>query len=122
MSLLCLVVPLFILQEFRGVCGVADDLNIFAVLGRADPWTVEDEAFQEDVTGPLSQRRSGFPIAIQHDCVLRPNECGGPLVDLDGNVVGINIARADRVSSLALTAGIVQQRIEEMKLGRLANK
>jgi serine protease Do len=99
-----------------------NDLNIFAVLGRADTLMSEDMAFQEDVTGPLSQRRSGFPLAIQHDCVLRPNQCGGPLVDLDGNIVGINIARADRVSSLALTAGVVQQRIEEMKLGRLANK
>ena len=98
------------------------DLNIVAVLGRrADAWMAEDMVFQEDITGPLSQRRSGFPSAIQHDCVLRPNQCGGPLVDLDGNIVGINIARADRVSSLALTASVVQQRIEELKSGRLAN-
>ena len=98
------------------------DLSIVATLGRRDDtWMSEDMVFQEDITGPLSQRRSGFPLAIQHDCVLRPNQCGGPLVDLDGNIVGINIARADRVSSLALTASYVKQRIEELKSGRLAN-
>lgn len=92
------------------------DLKVVAVLGRrADVWMDEDMIFSEDITGPLSQRRSGFPSAIQHDCVLRPNQCGGPLVDLDGNIVGINIARADRVSSLALTASVVQQRIEELR-------
>ncbi len=96
------------------------ELPIVAVLGRrADTWMGEDMAFQEEITGPLSQRRSGFSSAIQHDCVLRPNQCGGPLVDLDGNVVGINIARSDRVSSLALTAEFVQQRIQALKSGRL---
>ena len=46
-----------------------------------------------EMGGPLSERRNGFPMILQHDTVLRPSDCGGPLVDLDGKVIGINIAR-----------------------------
>ncbi|MBR6436161.1 MAG: trypsin-like peptidase domain-containing protein, partial [Thermoguttaceae bacterium] len=50
----------------------------------------------------MSKRRSGYESVIQHDSVIRPEECGGPLVNLDGKVVGINIARAGRVETYAL--------------------
>ena len=50
----------------------------------------------------MSKRRSGYDKVIQHDSVIRPEECGGPLVNLDGKVVGINIARAGRVETYAL--------------------
>ncbi len=50
----------------------------------------------------LSKRRSGYDRVIQHDSVIRPEECGGPLVNLDGIVVGLNIARAGRVETYAL--------------------
>jgi serine protease Do len=52
----------------------------------------------------VSGRRDDFPLVFQHDSPLLPEHCGGPLVDLDGNVIGINIARASRVSSFALAA------------------
>lgn len=74
---------------------------------RFDIFMGQEPGLQEEITGPLSVRRSGFASAIQHDCLLRPNQCGGPLVDLDGNVIGINIARSDRVSSLALSADVI---------------
>ena len=54
--------------------------------------------------GELSTRRAGFPAVLQHDTVLRPDQCGGPIVDLEGNTVGINIARAGRVNSYAIPA------------------
>jgi S1-C subfamily serine protease len=41
----------------------------------------------------LSDVRIGFTEVIQHDSILRPNQCGGPLVNLDGEVVGINTAK-----------------------------
>ena len=50
----------------------------------------------------MSKRRSGYDKVIQHDSVIRPEECGGPLVNLDGKVIGINIARAGRVETYAL--------------------
>jgi serine protease Do len=77
------------------------------------------ETFQEDIGGRLSKRRTGFPLALQHDTVLQPNQCGGPLVDLDGNVVGINIARASRVASYALPAAVVKPVLEKLKSGEL---
>lgn len=63
---------------------------------------------QKSLGRELSRRNAGFPTAFQHDAALRPNECGGPLVDLDGKAVGINIASADRVSTLALPASAIQ--------------
>ena len=52
----------------------------------------------------VSDRSGGFPRALQHDSVLRPSDCGGPLVNLDGKAIGINIASADRVASFAIPA------------------
>ena len=72
--------------------------------------------------GPLSDRRGGFEAALQHDTVLLPSQCGGPLVDLDGKAVGINVARAGRVESYAIAAAAVQPLLEELKSGKLAPK
>jgi serine protease Do len=77
------------------------------------------ETFQEEIGGRLSKRRTGFPLAMQHDTVLQPNQCGGPLVDLDGKVVGINIARASRVASYALPASAVKSVLEQLQAGNL---
>jgi serine protease Do len=76
--------------------------------------------FQNHLGGALSDRRAGFPLAIQHDTVLRPSECGGPLVDLDGKVVGINIARAGRVESYALPAATVKGVLADLMSGKLS--
>jgi serine protease Do len=57
---------------------------------------------------------------LQHDTVIRPADCGGPLVDLDGKAVGINIARAGRTESYAIPAEDVIALIAELKSGRLA--
>lgn len=81
--------------------------------------TNERIEFQNRLGGQLSQRRAGFPLALQHDTVLRPNECGGPLVDLDGHVVALNIARAGRVASFAVPASVVVPLIASWKSGKL---
>ena len=49
------------------------------------------------VHGARSGRLAGFNGVLQHDTVLDPDQCGGPVLDLSGQVVGINIARAGRV-------------------------
>ena len=59
------------------------------------------------VNGPRSERLSGFERVIQHDTVLDPDECGGPVLDSSGRAVGLNIARAGRVVSYALPASLV---------------
>jgi serine protease Do len=50
--------------------------------------------------------------------VLKPEDCGGPLVNLDGEVVGINISRAGRIESYALTPAVVRPVLEAMKAGQ----
>ncbi len=70
--------------------------------------------FQNSLGGKLSDRRTGFPLAIQHDSVLRPIDCGGPVVDVDGKVVGLNIARAGRVESYALPSSLVRETVDKL--------
>ncbi len=41
--------------------------------------------------------------------------CGGPVVDLSGNVVGINIARADRVATYAVPAEAVKAFVQKLE-------
>ncbi|MDR1385266.1 MAG: trypsin-like peptidase domain-containing protein [Planctomycetaceae bacterium] len=67
--------------------------------------------------GPLgiSRVRDGFPKIIQHDSVLRPFDCGGPLVTLDGNIIGINIARAGRTETYAVPLEQVRQIVEKLR-------
>lgn len=55
-----------------------------------------DETFQLGAGGSSSLRRSGFPSIVQHDATIKPSDCGGPVTDLQGNLVGINIARVGR--------------------------
>jgi len=54
----------------------------------------------ETMGGRLNLVRTGFPLAVQTDIKLKADQCGGPVVDLDGKVVGISVARADRTHSL----------------------
>jgi serine protease Do len=67
-----------------------------------------------EVNGDISSRSTGFQKIMQHDSVLAPHQCGGPLVDVYGNVVGLNIARAGRVSSYAIPASIASAAIADM--------
>ena len=54
--------------------------------------------------GPVSVVGHGFPTVIQSDMPLLPNHCGGPVVDLKGNVIGMTISRTDRTRSFILPA------------------
>ncbi len=59
------------------------------------------------VNGPRNTRLSGFDQVLQHDTVLDPDQCGGPLLNSSGQVIGLNIARAGRVVSYALPSSLV---------------
>jgi serine protease Do len=80
-----------------------------------------DRSNQQNSMGSvLSRRRKNFPLAFQHDSGLNSNMCGGPVVNLDGRAVGLNIARAGRVSSLALPVETLLPIIESLKTGEMA--
>lgn len=91
-----------------------EEREIEAVLGKPEPRREPQDHWGG---GPFSERRWGFPLALPHDVVIHPKDCGGPLIDTDGNAVGINIARALRVASYAIPADAVQTVIAEW-LGR----
>ena len=98
-------------------------LSIKAILGRIGDLNPTRQAVPQDkLGGPLSKRRSGFPTVLQHDTVLEPKECGGALVDLNGKAVGINIARAGRISTYALPSSLVVPLIETMKQASKKNE
>jgi serine protease Do len=100
-----------------------DQLKITATLKRPDEvGAVSRSDRMNEMGGPLSYRSSNFPSVIQHDTVLRPTDCGGPLVDLSGKVIGINIARAGRTESYAAPADQVRQMLPDLENGQLAPK
>ena len=45
---------------------------------------------------------------------LEVNECGSPVVNLKGSVIGINIARLDRTASLAFPMEKVYRIVESI--------
>jgi len=76
--------------------------------------------FQNSMGSELSQRRTGFPSVLQTDMVVEPKNCGGPVVDLDGNVLGINIARAGRVETWILPSELINPLLVDLKAGKFA--
>ncbi|MGC4003796.1 MAG: PDZ domain-containing protein [Pirellulales bacterium] len=100
----------------------SQNLTISAILGRpetARPANADKgknrRPDDERLAGDLSVRRGGFPTVLQHDTVLRPHQIGGPIVDLDGRAVGLNIARADRVSTYALPVKTVTTALTDLR-------
>ena len=60
------------------------EVSLRAVLSRSSSGQMTWGYMMNRMSGRMSQRRAGFPQAIQHDTVLEPEMCGGPVVDLSG--------------------------------------
>jgi serine protease Do len=73
---------------------------------------------QNSMGGELSGRRTGFGSVMQTDMVLAPKDCGGPVVDLDGKVLGVNIARAGRVETWILPSEVIKPLLPDLKAGK----
>ncbi len=86
-------------------------------LGKADPSRGD---MQNAMGSTLSGRRTGFPQVLQTDLVVDAKDCGGPVVDLDGNVLGINIARAGRVETWILPSEVIRPLLPDFKAGKFA--
>lgn len=70
----------------------------------------------------ISDRFDDFPSVLQHDSVLAPTDCGGPVVNLDGRVMGVNIARAGRTETYAIPTEVLLASMYDLMSGRLAPK
>ena len=66
----------------------------------------------ERMGGPISRVRDSFSRVIQTDMRPRPDQIGGPVVDLKGRVIGITLARADRTRSFVMPAAAVEKLLE----------
>jgi len=96
-------------------------LAIEATLKERRPWRLQTRnEFQNQLGGLLSKRRFGFPRAFQHDTVVKPSDCGGPVVNLDGQMVGLNIARAGRTETYAIPVATVVKLLREMMPERVS--
>jgi serine protease Do len=62
-----------------------------------------------------SKTRSGYGAVIQVDIPLDDKYMCGPLLDLEGKAVGINISRVDRAETYALPADLIVPLIEKLK-------
>jgi serine protease Do len=92
-----------------------EELTLSAVLmGRFPGLRPSRNEFQNRLGGELSERRFGFASAFQHDTVVEPSDVGGPVVNLDGKVVGFNVARAGRTETYAVPAATLVQVIAEL--------
>jgi serine protease Do len=67
-----------------------------------------------NVGAALSRRATGFGSVIQHDGVVPAEAMGAPIVDSQGQVVGLNIARADRTKTYALSSATVNQALKQL--------
>ena len=79
------------------------------VLGsREEAGDLFDRAHAMDLLGgATSKHRTGYPDVWQHDIGLPPFRMGGPVVDLEGRILGINIARSGRVKTYAIPSSLV---------------
>jgi serine protease Do len=92
-----------------------EKLNLTAVLmGRFPGLRPSRNEFQNLLGSGLSERRFGFASAFQHDTVIEPTDIGGPVVNLDGKVVGFNIARSGRTETYAIATASLAEILEEL--------
>jgi len=78
--------------------------NVFDMLDR-----------NQRMSGLTSKRKAGFSDVLQHEIPLSPMAMGGPLINLKGLTIGVNIARADRVTTFALPSTLVKEIAEKLR-------
>jgi serine protease Do len=74
-----------------------------------DEWNGE----QNFAPGGISLRHDDFEAVLQHDGQVAARDMGGGIYGLGGELLGINIARVDRVSVFALPARVVGEVLRE---------
>lgn len=102
--------------------------KLMATLGDSDTATAiagrpfDRQGAMNRMGGALSERRGRFPAAFQHDAVLKPEDCGGPVLDLKGRVIGMNISRTGRTESYAIPVDHLRGLMFDLMSGKLAPK
>lgn len=68
--------------------------------------------------GPPSYRRTGVTQVFSHDALVPRDRCGGPVVDVHGHVIGVNIARFHKHQTLGISSHRVAEIVKEVLLKR----
>lgn len=63
----------------------------------------------ERMGGELNGIRDSFSRVVQSDMKIKSDQIGGPVVDLEGRVVGITMARADRTRTYIMGSEAVEE-------------
>ncbi len=90
-----------------------DKKNLKITLGYRNLVFAEMKSRNDKMSGTVSIRRTGFERIIQHEISLGKSDMGGPLFNLEGKLVGINIAKANRVEFFAIPIEDIQQVLED---------
>ena len=90
-----------------------EELDIEIILGYRNLVFSELKSRNDKMSGSVSVRRTGFKRVIQHEIHLSTLDMGGPLFDLEGRLIGINIARANRVEFFAIPAEEIRKLLKE---------
>jgi serine protease Do len=113
------------LNDFRpgqrvtlGVRRAGEELELAATLAGPPAGFQNRSDIQNSMGGALSGRRGGFETVLQTDMVVDPKNCGGPVVDLDGRVIGVCIARAGRVETFVLPGEVIRPLLADLKAGK----
>lgn len=87
------------------------------VLAAREDVMAEPVSRNDQMSGRFSHRRSSFKRVLQHDIPLNFESVGGPLLNLDGECLGINIARANRVETFTIPLEELQEITSRLSQG-----
>jgi len=65
-----------------GPNGREEELDLELGKRPTPPGGMDRGDFQNRMGSTLSVKRQGFPVILQHDMVIKPTDCGGPVVNL----------------------------------------
>ena len=88
----------------------------------ATAWSAAAATFRTGWAAIFPSGARVFPRPFNTTRCSAPANAAGPLVDLDGRVVGINIARAERVASYAIPTPVVLDVIDELMPRQVARE
>jgi serine protease Do len=69
---------------------------------------------------PYSRRVDDLPTVFEHDLPVIAYECGGPVVDLSGQALGMTISRISTHGCMAIPADRLRGLLPDLKSGKLA--
>jgi serine protease Do len=73
-------------------------------------------AGEDYANGGVSLRTDGYASILQHDMPLKTRDMGGPLMDLQGRCIALNISRVDRISTFALPGDSFADQVQQWML------